>query len=85
MLSLIMLWTNDLHHLFYKTYSVYLHDTVSGPYMTVHTLYSYGLLLFSILNLIKFSVKNAGFFSKQSLLIMTRNSCTSTCKCFRNF
>lgn len=39
--------------------------------MVVHSLYSYALLLFAILNLIKFSVKNAGFFSKQSLLIIT--------------
>ncbi len=70
-LSLLLLWTNDFHHLFYRTYSVYLNDTVSGPYMAVHTLYSYGLLLFALLNLIKFSIKNAGFFSRQSLLIIT--------------
>lgn len=70
-ISLILLWTNDFHHLFYKTYSVYLNDTVSGPYMIIHSLYSYGLLILSILNLIKFSVKNAGFFSKQSLLLIT--------------
>ena len=52
-ISLILLWTNDFHHLFYKTYSVYLNDTVSGPYMIIHSLYSYGLLILSILNLIK--------------------------------
>ena len=69
-LSLIILWTNDYHHLFYQTYSVYLNETVSGPYMIVHTLYSYGLLILSILNLIKFSIKNAGFFSQQSLLLI---------------
>jgi len=38
--------------------------------MIVHTLYSYGLLILSILNLIKFSIKNAGFFSQQSLLLI---------------
>ncbi len=70
LLSLIILWTNDYHHLFYKTYSVYLNDTISGPYMVIHSLYSYGLLILSILNLIKFSVKNAGFFSQQSLLLI---------------
>lgn len=69
-LSLIILWTNDYHHLFYQTYSVYLNETISGPYMIVHTLYSYGLLILSILNLIKFSIKNAGFFSQQSLLLI---------------
>lgn len=69
-LSLIILWTNDYHHLFYKTYSIYLNDTVSGPYTVIHSLYSYGLLILSILNLIKFSIKNAGFFSQQSLLLI---------------
>lgn len=39
--------------------------------MIVHSLYSYGLLLLGVFNLIKFSIKNAGFFSKQSLLIIT--------------
>ena len=84
-LSLLLLWTNDWHHLFYKTYSVYLNDTLSGPYMAVHTIYSYGLLLFAILNLIKFSIKNAGFFSKQSLLLIARNYNSSYNKCFRDF
>lgn len=69
-LSLLVLWTNDYHHLFYRTYSIYINDTLRGPYMIVHTLYSYGLLLFSLFNLIRFSIKNAGFFSRQSLLLI---------------
>ena len=39
-ISLLVLWTNDFHHLFYKTYSTNLNECVTGPYATIHTLYS---------------------------------------------
>ena len=35
-ISLIVLWTNDYHHLFYKVYSTNLNDTVTGPYTIIH-------------------------------------------------
>lgn len=70
-LSLIVLWTNDYHHLFYKTYSyLYLSDCEVGPYMIIHNIYSYILLLLGVLQMIKATSKNSGFFSKQSLLIV---------------
>ena len=67
-ISLLILWTNNLHHLFYVNYSIDLNETVFGSYMTIHSIYSYVLLLLSIVILIRYSIKNAGFFSKQSLL-----------------
>ena len=39
-LSLILLWTNDLHHLFYKEYSTSL-STQYGGYFYIHTCYSF--------------------------------------------
>lgn len=70
-LSLILLWTNDSHHLFYINYSVNYSEIVYGVYLKyVHTLYTYGLLLIGIFLLLKYSIKNAGFFSRQSILIM---------------
>jgi signal transduction histidine kinase len=69
-LSLIILWTNNFHHLFYVKYSQSFTDTINGPYMLVHTVYSYLLLFIGIIRLLKFSIKNSGFFSKQSLLII---------------
>ena len=67
-LSLILLWTNDAHHLFYETYSLDLTQTVTGPYAIIHQVYTYLILFISIFLLLKYSIKNAGFFSKQSLL-----------------
>lgn len=70
-LSLIVLWTNDYHHLFYKIYSyLYLSNCKVGPYMIVHNIYSYSLLLLGVFQMIKATSKNSGFFSKQSLLLI---------------
>ena len=69
-ISLITLWTNDYHHLFYRQYSTNISDTVYGPYIVIHNIYSYILLVFGIIYMLKFSIKNSGFFSKQSLLIV---------------
>lgn len=67
-ISLLLLWTNNLHHLFYVSYSININDMVYGPWLNVHIIYSYTLLLISMAIFIKYSVKNSGFFSKQSLL-----------------
>ena len=69
-ISLLILWTNDYNHLFYKQYSTSIADTVYGPYMVIHNIYSYILLGLGIIYMLKFSIKNSGFFSKQSLLIV---------------
>ncbi len=69
-ISLLVLWTNDYHHLFYEIYSTNLNNTTHGPYIFVHYIYSYTLLFLGIFRLLRFSIKNSGFFSKQSLLIV---------------
>lgn len=69
-LSLIVLWTNDYHHLFYKHYSININEGVPGSYMIVHNIYSYSLLLLGVFQMIKATSKNSGFFSKQSLLLI---------------
>lgn len=70
-LSLIVLWTNDYHHLFYKIYSyLYLSDCKVGPYMIIHNIYSYTLLFLGVIQMVTVASKNSGFFSKQTLLIV---------------
>ena len=69
-ISLLVLWTNDLHHLFYTNYSVDFEQNVYGPYITIHTLYSYGLLALGVFFLLKSTIKSSGIMSKQSLLIV---------------
>jgi len=70
-LSLIVLWTNDYHHLFVKIYSyLYLSDCKVGPYMIIHNIYSYTLLFLGVIQMVNVASKNSGFFSKQTLLIV---------------
>ena len=68
-ISLLLLWTNDYHHLFYKVYSTDFSQTTFGFFAYVNTFYTYLLYVISLYYLIKFSVKNSGFFSKQAMLI----------------
>ncbi len=72
-LSLILLLTNSRHHLFYRYYQ---YDQLTeaaalGPYFMIHTAYSYLCIFAGMLFLAYFSAKNAGFFSRQSIFIMS--------------
>lgn len=84
-LSLLVLWSNDFHHLFYTHYSVYIPETSFGPYFIIHSVYSYVCIAISLWFLISYAIKNSGFFSKQSLLIIigtlipTLTNILSTC------
>lgn len=69
-ISLLLLWTNDYHHLFYENYSIRADKMVYGPYVSIQMIYTYGLIFIGVINLLKYSIKNAGFFSRQSTLII---------------
>ncbi len=68
-ISILVALTNSLHHLFIVEYSFISTEYVYGPYYPIHEFYSYGCILVGLLFLLSFSIKNSGFFSKQSLLI----------------
>ena len=67
-LTLILIWTNDLHHLFYVKYSTNLAETVFGPYFYVHSIYTYLLFFIAFYYLVKYSIKHVGLFSMQAFL-----------------
>ena len=69
-ISLLVLWTNDLHHLFYIDYSIYPSQTVYGKLFNVYNIYTIILLLISLGYLITYSVKGSSFFSKQAMMII---------------
>ena len=69
-ISLIAVWTNNYHNLFYSNYSLNLNENKYGPYAYIHLIYTYSIFAISIIMLLKYSIKNAGFFSKQSILII---------------
>lgn len=69
-ISLLVLWTNDWHHLFFVTYSSNMSDGVVGPYFNIHSVYTYALLFISMFMMVQNSLKTSGIFSRQSLLII---------------
>ena len=69
LLSIILLWTNNYHHLFYIHYSTSSTDVKFGSYFPIHYIYTMFFFALSIIILMKYSVKNSGFFSKQAILI----------------
>lgn len=70
LLSLLILWTNDLHQLFYKYYSSNINECIYGSYIVIHHFYSYIMMIIGMLYLLRYSIKNSGFFSKQSILML---------------
>lgn len=70
LLTLIILWTNNIHHLFYTHYSFNIKECEYGSYKSIHDIYTYLMLLIGIIHIIKTTSKSSGFFSKQTLLIV---------------
>ena len=66
----ILIWTNDFHHLFYVHYSAINSERVLGPLASIISILNIGFTVVGIFLLIRFSIKTAGFFSKQSALII---------------
>ena len=69
-ISLLMLWTNNFHHLFYVNYSTDMDQTIFGSYWYIHSIYTLILYFFGLSYLLKYSIKNSGIFSKQAILII---------------
>ncbi len=68
-ITILILWTNTIHGLFYKVYSINPADTVFGYYFYIHSIYTYGLFVVDLYIMLRNSIRNTGAFSKQSFLI----------------
>ena len=66
--SLVMVWTNNYHHLFYINYSLNLNENIMGPYYSIYSIYNLLLYIIGLTYLLRYSIKNSGFFSKQAVL-----------------
>ena len=70
-IALMFLWTNNSHHLFYKNYSIDLSINEYGIVFQIWDAYTLLLFAISIYYILKQTFKTSGFFSRQSLLILT--------------
>lgn len=69
-LSTILLWTNKFHQLFFVSYSLQSNEIIKGPFLIGETFFAYACNLIGLYFLLYFSIKNSGFFSRQSFLIV---------------
>ena len=69
-ITLIMVWTNEFHHLFYIAYGQMGSYNTPGIYFYVHAGYSYILLFATVILFSYFAVKNSGILSIQAVMIM---------------
>ena len=69
-ISTCVLWTNDLHHLFYTEYSILVNEAKFGNYFNIHTFYTYILIAVSLIILLRHSIKQNHKISAQSLLFL---------------
>ena len=60
--SFIMIITNERHHLFFQTFSVYNTETVVCNYFIIHSIFMYGYMIVCLFNFLYSSIKNSGFF-----------------------
>lgn len=68
--SLIIIWTNNYHNLFYINYSLDLTQNIYGSYYSIYSIYTLSVYAIGLIYLLRYSIKNSGFFSRQALLFM---------------
>jgi len=66
LITIYMVWTNQL----YSNYSTNLEEVAYTGYGSIHTIYTFSLLLIGIFMLLRSATKNSGFFSKQCILLV---------------
>ena len=66
----LVLLTNDYHKLYFIRYSIFNHLNIFGSFFAIHTIFSYAYIVSGVFFLVRFSFKNSGFFSNQSILIL---------------
>ena len=69
--SIVMVYTDPLHHLFFTHFSLNSSEAAYGVYFYFHSLYSYVCIVAGIVLMLIASFRNSGFFSIQSLLAVS--------------
>lgn len=74
--TVLVSWTNPLHHLYYKEFSVVRSEVVFGPYILVSGVSNYFFLIFAIAYMIRFGIKNKmSLYWKQCILLCVSDFC----------
>lgn len=75
-ITILVAWTNPLHHLYYVNFSVVKSQIVFGPYIYVSGLGNYAYLIASIVCMVWFALRNTwSLYWKQSILFILSGLC----------
>jgi signal transduction histidine kinase len=67
--SIVLVWTNHMHHLFFIKNNLISNEIIYGPYFYFHTAYSYLYLNIAYIIFLRSSIKSSGLLSMQSMLL----------------
>ena len=70
LVSIIVVFTNPMHHMFFTNFSLDGKAAVYGWYYYFHSIYSYGCIIAGIACMLTASARNSGLFSRQSLIVV---------------
>ena len=75
-ITVLVAWTNPLHHLYYVEFSIVKSQIVFGPYIYISGLCSYAYLLAAIACMVTFALRNTwALYWKQSTLFILSGLC----------
>ena len=75
-MTVIVAWTNPLHHLYYQQFSVVRSQIQFGPYIFVSGLCNYVFLIAAIVYMLRFGIKNkSALYWKQCILLILSGLC----------
>ncbi len=75
LLTNILVWTNPLHHLHYKVFSIFRDQIIFGPNLIFHGIFSYICIIYATMMLILFYIRHKdNIFRSQCLLLIVGNS-----------
>ena len=85
-LTVLIAWTNPLHHLYYEQFSVIKSQIVFGPYIYVSGICSYVYLVAGIVYMIVFALRNTwALYWKQSILFILSGLCPLVVSAYATF
>lgn len=74
-LTNILVWTNPMHHLHYKVFSIFRDKLEFGPNLIFHGIFSYICIIYATFLLIRFYIRQKdNIFRSQCLLLIVGNS-----------
>lgn len=85
-LTILVAWTNPLHHLYYVEFSVVRSELVFGPYILISGAFNYIFLVSGIVYMVWFGVKNkTSLYWRQCLMFIISALCPFLVSVFATF